>query len=320
MTTILERLTLLRENFKPHEIEWKVGRVSTKAGGCRCMAMAYIDARAIMNRLDLVLGPDRWQTLHEVVQLSDGTKTASVFTVGVSVNVADDGQPPRWITKWDTAPLSAFEAIKGGFSGAFKRAAVHWGIGRSLYCLPSQWVPGKLISGSRNKAVLMSTPHLPQWYLDGAEYDTEMEHGVESHIEGTPGADQEQIDTTTGEVRQPAPAAAPPPSAPQPAGAPFDLNQYVNFGKKAMPNGQPVSQCTWAYMTQGSPDGQRRGYLNFMMNAYAKDQTEGKPTKDALYKAVQLVRWMDSRQQDNQAAHEDAQRDYDNLDPDETPF
>ena len=37
--------------------------------------------------------------------------------------------------KWDAAENTQVEAVKGGRSGAMKRAAVQWGIGRYLYNL-----------------------------------------------------------------------------------------------------------------------------------------------------------------------------------------
>jgi len=41
--------------------------------------------------------------------------------------------PSFW--KYDAAPYTNIEALKGGHSDAFKRAAVHWGVARDLYDL-----------------------------------------------------------------------------------------------------------------------------------------------------------------------------------------
>ncbi|WP_263317101.1 Rad52/Rad22 family DNA repair protein, partial [Enterobacter hormaechei] len=49
---------------------------------------------------------------------------------GISIKVEGE-----WITKWDAAENTQVEAVKGGRSGAMKRAAVQWGIGRYLYNL-----------------------------------------------------------------------------------------------------------------------------------------------------------------------------------------
>ena len=41
----------------------------------------------------------------------------------------------NWITKWDGAENTDIEGVKGGLSGAMKRAGVQWQIGRYLYLL-----------------------------------------------------------------------------------------------------------------------------------------------------------------------------------------
>ena len=41
--------------------------------------------------------------------------------------------------KWDGGPSTQIEPVKGGLSGAMKRSAVQWGIGRYLYSLPVGW-------------------------------------------------------------------------------------------------------------------------------------------------------------------------------------
>ena len=56
------------------------------------------------------------------------------------------------------------EAEKGRISDAFKRAAVHWGVGRYLYNLPNVWVP---LNG-RYLAMANGLPQgvkLPPWAL-----------------------------------------------------------------------------------------------------------------------------------------------------------
>ena len=45
--------------FPPDRVSWRVG--STTADRKRGMALAYIDARDVMDRLDEVCGPENWQ-------------------------------------------------------------------------------------------------------------------------------------------------------------------------------------------------------------------------------------------------------------------
>ena len=53
--------------FDPSEVKFKPGAVS----GNRALALAYVDARAIQDRLDEVLGVDGWQDDYEC--LADGS-------------------------------------------------------------------------------------------------------------------------------------------------------------------------------------------------------------------------------------------------------
>jgi hypothetical protein len=115
----------LAEPFNPKQISWRVG--STTKDGTKGMALAYIDARDVMKRLDEVLGPENWQDRYEV----HGDKTVCYISIKCGT---------EWITKADAAGDSAVEAEKGAISDAFKRAAVKWGIGRYLYDIDSLWV------------------------------------------------------------------------------------------------------------------------------------------------------------------------------------
>jgi hypothetical protein len=125
-------LSRLADYFPAADLEWKPGTVTRdKKKG---LAMAYITNRAIQQRLDDVCGPAGWRN-----QFTAGPDGGVLC--GISVNVTGDPHAPAWVTKWDGADNTEFEATKGGLSGSMKRAAVQWGIGRYLYDLPSQWVP-----------------------------------------------------------------------------------------------------------------------------------------------------------------------------------
>lgn len=87
--------------------------------------LTYIDARAVMDRLDAVVGPENWQTHFKELK--------GVMVCELTVNFAEPNGPVWWITKSDGAGETDIEGEKGQFSDAFKRAAVHFGIGRYLY-------------------------------------------------------------------------------------------------------------------------------------------------------------------------------------------
>ncbi len=124
-------LTLLAAPFPAEDVEWKPG--ATTRDKTRGLAMAYISSRAVQDRLDEVCGPDGWK--NEFRPAPEGG-----VLCGISVRVTSPDGTSEWITKWDGAENTDVEAVKGGLSGAMKRAAVQWGIGRYLYRLPQHWV------------------------------------------------------------------------------------------------------------------------------------------------------------------------------------
>src|SRR5690554_3820203 len=112
-------LARLREPFPADDIEWKPGAVTRDR--TRGLAMAYITSRAIQDRLDDVCGPANWRN-----EFRPGPEGGVLC--GISINVTGDPRSPQWVTKWDGAENTEVEAIKGGLSGAMKRAAVQWGV------------------------------------------------------------------------------------------------------------------------------------------------------------------------------------------------
>jgi hypothetical protein len=118
-------LSNLYAPFPPEEIEWRLG--STMKDKKRGKALAYIDARAVMDRLDAVCGPENWQCRYPIA----GDKTCCE----IGVKLGDE-----WVWKSDGAGDTNVEGSKGAFSTAFKRAAVRWGVGRYLYDLKAPWV------------------------------------------------------------------------------------------------------------------------------------------------------------------------------------
>lgn len=118
-------LKALTAPFAPERISWRVG--STTADKKRGLALAYIDARDVMERLDAACGPANWQCRYPH---ADGK---TVCELGIRLG-------DEWIWKADGAGDTDFEADKGALSDAFKRAAVRWGIGRYLYELDAPWV------------------------------------------------------------------------------------------------------------------------------------------------------------------------------------
>lgn len=114
--------------FHADAVKFKPGVVN----GNRAMALAYLDARAIQDRLDGVLGVLGWQDEYEC--LPDGSVVCRL-----RLRLGDE-----WITKMDVGAPSEQpdegDRRKAAFSDALKRAAVKFGIGRYLYRLGPMWV------------------------------------------------------------------------------------------------------------------------------------------------------------------------------------
>src|SRR5438094_9372471 len=113
--------------FAPHSVRFKPAVVS----GNRALALAYVDARVIQDRLDEVLGVEGWQDDYEC--LADGSVVCRL-----RLRLGNE-----WVTKVDVGGPSeqpdGGDRLKAAFSDALKRAAVKFGIGRFLYRLPAQW-------------------------------------------------------------------------------------------------------------------------------------------------------------------------------------
>lgn len=116
----------LAAEFPKNAISWRAQ--SMTRDGDKAMALAYIDARDVMDRLDTVIGPCDWQDRYEF----HGSRTVCYLSLRIN---------GEWITKADGAGDSDVEAEKGAISDALKRAAVKWGIGRYLYSMDAPWVP-----------------------------------------------------------------------------------------------------------------------------------------------------------------------------------
>jgi hypothetical protein len=147
--TLMERLA---EPFDAKEIKFKPQIVRSN----RALAICYVDARVIMDRLDHVFGIDGWQDEYEHLDNR---------SVVCRLRVKVDGE---WIVKSDVGSISEQpdegDRTKSAFSDSLKRAAVKYGIGRYLYRLPQQWV-----DYDAQTRQIKSPPTLPAWAKPAAK-------------------------------------------------------------------------------------------------------------------------------------------------------
>ena len=116
-------MTQFPDLFAALAAPFEASEVRTRSQGGR--QLHYITARTAMNRLDNVFGPENWWDEYVpgensvlcrlTVRLPDG-KTLTKADAGGYAGMADSGDDD-----------------KSGFSDAFKRAAVKFGVGRYLY-------------------------------------------------------------------------------------------------------------------------------------------------------------------------------------------
>lgn len=155
-------LQKLKEPFSTEDIEWRLQSCGEKDGKIWGKVLAYITSRAVQERLDNVCGSDNWQTKIE--------KVGDAYLCTLSIRVQHDDGTSEWISRTDGADATDIEAVKGGISGAIKRSAVQFGIGRYLYNLKDNWAivgdkgaySGKTKDGKWFK---WSPPALPSWAL-----------------------------------------------------------------------------------------------------------------------------------------------------------
>lgn len=144
--------------------------------GQQGMMLAYIDSRQAQDRLDDVVGGESWQTRHHVKDgyvwcelgikidgewiwksdSSDHTKEyqwqdevlKNIITGEVVMRKKYNNSDPEPVIIRKDGSIS-----KSQFSDSFKRACVHWGIGRFLYDLDTKALPKPVTyKGSDRKA------------------------------------------------------------------------------------------------------------------------------------------------------------------------
>ena len=145
--------------FHSYYVGWKAQ--ATNRDKTRALAVAYIDARTVMDRLDQVVGPGNWSDTYRLISAGDGEFAIECTLALFGVPKADVG------TADEEDDGSQASLSKSAYSDALKRAAVKWGIGRYLYRLQKQWVG---YDAARKQ--LTEIPELPAWALPGGTGNT----------------------------------------------------------------------------------------------------------------------------------------------------
>jgi hypothetical protein len=128
----MEAIHILSQPLTAEEIEWKI--IAAKNG--QTTLAPYIDARAVMTRLDRAFGAFGWSVRYTPAQV--GSEHGVIAAIAIR-----NPETGEWVEKQDGSGASDMEPFKGGISGALKRAATAWGIGRELYTYPRVIVEGE---------------------------------------------------------------------------------------------------------------------------------------------------------------------------------
>lgn len=115
-------------NLKADEIEVRVGQVAKD--NTWISLLLYQDSRVAMDLLDETVGKMNWNRVHS---RDNKNCTISIW----------DKEKKCWVGKEDTGVESFSDKEKGLASDSFKRSAVNWGIGRSLYTSPNMFIYGE---------------------------------------------------------------------------------------------------------------------------------------------------------------------------------
>lgn len=164
-----EKYELLKRPFDLKDIEFRVQQAGKGSDGkIWCMVLAYVDARALQNRLDEIFTPFGWEDSYEPI----GDDFICTLTVEID---------NKKVSKQNGASKTQVEGFKGGISNSFKRVcASGYGIGRYLYDLDtmfaetsmdkqsgSEWVRSSFKDKDTNKFIsyYFKKPQLPDFAI-----------------------------------------------------------------------------------------------------------------------------------------------------------
>lgn len=158
--------------LRVEDIDWRIGNTFDARGVKHGMLLGYIDSRTAMEKLDL-LDPN-WSSRMEPVTLAGETGIRCTLTV-------------NGVSREDVGVASNTEPLKGAFSDALKRAAVHFGIGRELYDLPKIAVQVEIkANGKVGRPLALPVWKGNRWTIDSKLGWVRYDHEPEAPARPTP--------------------------------------------------------------------------------------------------------------------------------------
>jgi len=167
----------LAEPFPESKLKW-LPAFGFKGEGKPTPVLAYVDARTVTERLNEVVGAERWTDVYSpvTVETAEYLNSKSKDYAELTMEQKYGGIPSRFggiacvltvvgTQKSDVGVPSYSDQLKGAYSDALKRAGVKFGIGEYFYRLGTQFAK----FDKYNKVV--EAPKLPDWakYTNTAE-------------------------------------------------------------------------------------------------------------------------------------------------------
>lgn len=197
-------LEALRRPFSPDAIRFKIQNQDDSDNPSWAQVVSYVDARLVSERLNHVVG-ERWSA--QIEALDAGIAAAERGTVRAVCKLCVLG-----VTRMD---VGEGRDPKAAFSDALKRAAVHFGVGRSLYAMKPAFLSadgegedqlvrtraGKLRIPAKAERWLRG--QYEQWLAGrGAQFGAVLDHGDEPSGEAERAGRQEDVaaPATSGQV------------------------------------------------------------------------------------------------------------------------
>ena len=141
-----EIVAILERPTPPAEVSWLPRGVKPKGGSKTegaATAIPYINSAYVENTLDEAAGKFGWQ--------SDLKQVSGVMCMGIGIK---DPETSEWAWRWDVGLEKSQDehGSKSEVTGALKRAARQWGVGRDLKDYPKPRVGCRIWIGNDGKA------------------------------------------------------------------------------------------------------------------------------------------------------------------------
>jgi hypothetical protein len=168
---------LLRRPFTVAAVKFKPQQ---KLRNNSTLCVAYIDARLVIERLNLVVA-GAWHAEYEPVP--GGLMWAHLTVCGVTRRDVGQGQGKALV------------------SDALKRAAVHFGVGVSLYAAPARTLPGE-VKYLNDTHLEQLRGHYARWLNDRGigDFGEPLDHGDVEGAQGDPEAPPQQAEDVSPEA------------------------------------------------------------------------------------------------------------------------